>query len=805
MRISKGILARGALMSTAAVLSISCAGAAHAEEAASGTPAQSQAATPEPSSAVAPGQGQAPAAAMPAEQAVGDIVVTANRRTQSLSSVGLSITSLDGSTLQERGVTSVSALQNAVPGFTAADTGLNVPVYSIRGVGFNDSSLASNSTVAISVDEVPLPYTAMTQGAVLDLQRLEVLKGPQGTLYGQNATGGAINYIANKPTDVFAMGGQVSFGRFNTATGELYASGPLSETLKARVAVNGTLGGDWQKSFTRDDSLGQTAKTSARILLDWTPADRLTLNFNANGWIDRSDTQASQLVAFRAQTPSSIPLLPDVFSAPLTPQNARAADWNPLRDYARDDNFYQLSLKATYGLGGNVNITSITAYSHYDTRAFNDRDGMVPIAFEYTTDGNIKSFYQEVRLSGRTNRLNWSVGGNYRKDSVYDLQDNDLTRATNSYAAGTKFNVARVFSDQHIETYAAFADGELDIARSLSVVAGVRYTRDKRKFAGASCDTGAGDTSGLYTILSRVFRTRAGLAPLPAIAPGQCVTLSTDTFVPGIVHDRLSEDNLAFRAGVNFKPVAGSLLYATFSRGYKAGSFPTLGAAFAVGYGPATQERVDAFEVGFKTAFFDRRLRLNGAAFYYDYRDKQLRGRILDPVVGSLSKLVNIPKSTIKGFELEAAARPFDGLTLNGAVSYLKTEVKEFVGINLMSQTENFAGETLPYTSPWSVNAGGQYEWGVGHNLKAFVGADYTYRSRTSGFLGRDRDVDIKAYSTVDARLGIADAADRWKLTVWSNNLTNTYYWTAAMRNGDTLNRYAAKPVTYGLLFAFKY
>jgi iron complex outermembrane recepter protein len=802
MQVFRTVRARYVLMSTVAALATMGASAAYAQDtappAASATPDQATAA---PTTTSASPQDATPAA----DVATGDIVVTANRRAQSLSTVGMSVSSLDGSMLLERGVVSASDLQKTVPCFSAADTGLNVPVYSIRGVGFNDSSLASNSTVAISVDEVPLPYSAMTQGAVLDLQRIEVLKGPQGTLYGQNATGGAINYIANAPTDTFAMGGQVGFGRFNTGTGEMYVSGPLSNTVKARVAVNGTLGGDWQRSFTRDAGLGQAAKGSGRILLNWTPTDRLTLDFNANGWIDRSDTQASQLVAFRAQTPSSIPLLPDVFSSPLTPDNARAADWNPLRDYARDDNFYQLSLKANYDMGGNVDLTSITAYSHYDTHAFNDRDGMVPINYEYTTDGNIKSIYQELRLSGRQPGLNWSVGGNYRKDTVFDQQDNDLTRATNSYAAGTKFNIARVFSDQDIKTWAVFGDGELDIVRSLSIVAGVRYTRDTRDFAGASCDNGAGDTSALYTILSRVFRARAGLAPLPAIAPGQCVTLSTGTFVPGIVRNRLSEDNVAFRAGINFKPVEGSLLYASFSRGYKAGSFPTLGAAFAIGYDAATQERVDAIEAGFKTALFDRRIRLNGAVFHYDYRDKQLRGRILDPVVGNLSRLVNIPRSTIRGFELEATARPVNGLTLNGAVSYLKTEVKEFIGINLLSQTENFAGQTLPYTPPWSVNAGTQYEWGVSARLKAFIGADYTYRSRTSGFLGRDPDVDIKAYSTVDARIGIADAGDRWKLTAWSNNLTNTYYWTSAMRTGDTMNRYAARPVTYGLLFGFTY
>lgn len=136
-----------------------------------------------------------------------EVVVTANRRSQLVSDVGASVVALDGGDLMARGVASASDLVKLVPGFSAAETGFNVPIYSIRGVGFNDPSLASNATVAVSVDEVPLPYAAMTQGAVLDLQRLEVLKGPQGTLYGQNATGGAINHRQQADRDVRGGGG----------------------------------------------------------------------------------------------------------------------------------------------------------------------------------------------------------------------------------------------------------------------------------------------------------------------------------------------------------------------------------------------------------------------------------------------------------------------------------------------------------------------------------------------------------------------------------------------------------------------
>jgi iron complex outermembrane recepter protein len=735
---------------------------------------------------------------------LGEVVVTANRRLQLLDDVGASVDVIEGASLRARGVTSTSDLQKLVPGFTAADTGVNFPAYSIRGIGLNDPSLASNATVAISVDEVPLPYAAMSQGQLLDIQRIEVLKGPQGTLYGQNATGGAINYIANKPGDTVSAGGSLGFGRFNTTNEEFFLGGPVSETLKARIAAGATQAGAWQQNFTRDDALGRVARSSARLLLNWQPSDKLAVDFNLNGWSDHSDTQATQIVAFRPQVPANAPLVPDVFSSPLTPAVARAANWNPQRDYSRNDNFHQLSLKAAYALGENASLTSITAWSDYDSSAFNDRDGMVPADFEFATLGRIESIYQELRVSHATAALAWSAGGNFRHDRTYDFQAADVSRATNTFVANLKLNTVDFYSAQDVETYAAFADGELRLAPRLSAVAGIRYTRDRRDFSGSTCDDGDGETSAVYTYLSNTYRTQFSLPALPAIPAGECVTLSTDTFTPGIVAGSLVEDNIAFRSQLNLRPGDHSLVYASYSRGFKAGSFPTLSAIFSPGYDPATQERVDAAEIGFNATVFDRRVRLHGAAFHYDYYDKQFRGRVLDPVIGNLSKLINIPRSVVRGIELDLETSPFPGLTLQSAVSYLDTGVKEFIGVNLFGQTEDFAGQTLPFSPPWSANVAGQYAWGLGKGLKAFAGADIAYRSRTSGFIGRDRPVDIKAYATLDLRAGLGSGDDRWQLMLWGSNVTDTYYVTTAMRVGDTLNTYAARPATYGILLSYR-
>ena len=218
--------------------------------------------------------------------AIQEIVVTAQKRAQSINDVGMSITAATGDQLKMLGITDTSQLAKLVPGFTFTQTGYGTAVYTIRGVGFQESSLAASPAVSVYVDEIPLPFPAETVAAALDPQRVEVLKGPQGLLYGENSTGGAVNYVAAKPTDYFTAGAKGSYGRFNTGDLEAFVSGPITDTLQGRLAVRTVQGGDWQYSYTRSDTVGAKNLTQARLLLDWRPSDDLEVSLNLNGWLD---------------------------------------------------------------------------------------------------------------------------------------------------------------------------------------------------------------------------------------------------------------------------------------------------------------------------------------------------------------------------------------------------------------------------------------------------------------------------------------------------------------------------------------
>lgn len=239
-----------------------------------------------------------------------EIIVTAQKRSERINDVPMSITAVTADELQSRGISNVADLVKVVPGFQYTNTYYGAPVFTIRGIGFYDNSVAARPTVSAYVDEIPVPFSALTQGVALDLEHVEVLKGPQGTLFGSNSTGGALNFIAAKPTRDFQYGGDVTVGRFAQGDTSAFVSGPVSDTIAVRVALKQEFGGDWQQSVTRDDTLGQRDKTFGRVLVDFHPTDRLRFMLSLNGFRDGSDTQAAQYIATTQLVPGG-PLPPN--------------------------------------------------------------------------------------------------------------------------------------------------------------------------------------------------------------------------------------------------------------------------------------------------------------------------------------------------------------------------------------------------------------------------------------------------------------------------------------------------------------
>ena len=850
-----------------------------------------------------------PVAASAQSTSDGEIVVTANKREQNLNDVGLTITAIGAEALASRRVASLEDVASIAPGLIYTPSTNNTPIFTLRGIGFNESSIGVYPAVSVYVDQIPLPFPVLASHSAYDLERIEVLKGPQGTLFGQNSTGGAINYIAAGPTDTFQAGGDISYGRFNSIEGNAYISGPLSDMAGFRLAVNGKNADGWQKSYTRDDTNGKESYIAGRLTLDLKPSDKVNLRLTANGWKDKSEPQAQQLIATHEQIGnggskvlSSPPLNDPVRNAyspppagcasaqmcyPFSPLKSRAADWGAqlldpntspagpsgASDPANasytsfeprgDRDFWQLAMRADIELGS-YTLTSLTSYGKFTQDSRFDGDGMALAGFDIQQGiGSIKTFNQELRVANdQTSRVRVVVGANYEKSKTAEDQVLRYWANSNYYANNLYINHSGVILKQDIENYAFFGNLEFDVTDRLVLKAAGRYTNSKNQVFNSAYTGPNGNVDKLFNVLG-------GLSGLPftPIGPSQSYTLNAIGIpipkdvkvlsplstggalglgVPGVPFEAiLEQNNVSWRFGADYKATDDLLIYANVSRGYKAGSFPANAASSFTGALPVVQEKVTAYEAGFKAGFMDKKIQLNAAGFYMDYRNKQVKGKLFDFVFGTLDTLVKVPKSRVYGVEADVTVRATEGLTLSGAVTYLKTKVQDFNSYDIFGgvdndidsrpgnfdptgatpNTEDLSGARLPYTPTWSGSFNLDYRHELANGGAPFFGFTVSARSgQTAAIGGEDTTLPvtgsnryriapgvgpypytIDGYATVDARIGYEAADARWKVMIWGKNIFDKYYWTAVIPSSDSSARFAGRPATYGVTFGFKF
>jgi iron complex outermembrane recepter protein len=725
-----------------------------------------------------------------------EIVVTAEKRSQPIDKVGMTISAFSGPTLQAQGIDNVADLAEIVPGLTYAHSNTGLPVYTLRGVGFYETSLAAYPAVSVYVDQVPLPFPLLTSHTTLDIERVEVLKGPQGTLFGQNSTGGAINFVAAKPTDFFTAGWDLTYGRFNRAAIDGFVSGPVTSTLAVRAAVSEETGGDWQKSYTRNDTLGAMHVFNGRLIADWKPLDALRFEFNVNGWVDKSEPQAAQLFKLNIQNPAVAP--PALVNYPLAPENARSADWGPARP-SGDQTLFQTSIRTEFDVTSDATITSLTSYVHGTRHDVLEPDGMSIDGYGLLPVGSINGLSEELRIANSdADRLRYTFGGMFEHQQVLD--NGVLTFADSSLAHAFGFADNGLISNQIMTNAAIFGNLEFDVTAKNTLKAGARFTQSDRKDLGCTYDPGDGKIAGFFTFLSSLVRG----TPTTPIKPGECTNLNTQ-FLPAIFSAKLNQNNVSWRVGDDYKPTDTLLIYANVAKGYKAGSFPQVAASSTVQLEPVTQESVIDYEMGFKKQMLNHRVSLDGAIFYYGYKDKQLRSKYVDPVFGVLDKLANIPKSSIKGVEMSLNANLIAGLRANVSVTYLDSAVNEFVGVNGLGIQSNYAGTSIPFAPKFSTTAGLEYDWPLSNTLTGFAGANVTTNSKTYSVVGNDPASLIESFVLVDVRAGVETTDGRWRAQLWGKNITDRYYWTNAVVVYDQEVRYAGQPATFGITASYRY
>ena len=811
-----------------------------------------------------------------------EIIVTAQKRAQSINEVGLTIQAASGQELATRGIAGPSDLAKLVPGFTYTQSIYSTPVYTLRGIGLYDATFGASPSVSIYTDEIPRNVPVMSDALDLDIERIEVLKGPQGTLFGQSSTGGAINYIVGKPTRDLRAGFYTSYERFGRMETSGYISGPLGDKVAARLAVKGVAGGAWQHSLSRpSDENGATRKIMGRLTIDLKPTDRIKIQLMATGSKDQSDPLAPQydgaiyniysaaaLAAANANPATQNPFgyvdnarytaltdpTSNSYDATFLPRqstlvsrlngtdvaratgaravlgtristNARDAEWTAGLLGKSHNDYYQFSGRADIDLTDAITLTSITAVARQRLDYAQDLDATTAVVGDVPIFGSVKTFNQEVRIAGKMHAINWLAGVSY--DDLRSVQDNFFRLS--DYSGNDPLGDGRLITltkndfSSHLKSYAAFANVEIKPTPQLTLQGGIRYTNNKQSASYCYNDPAidlAQNTARVFHIFEGLF----GNPGLPDIKPGECfvlgdglrgTTFGKSTRTP--VNRDLKEHNISFRVGANYKFDGGTLVYATVSQGFKAGIFSAIGASTTSQYSEATQEKVIAYEAGFKAPLADKHVQLNAAVFYYDYSNKQVRGRIRDNIYGLLEKLLNVPKSYVLGVEGELVVRPIRGLRLSSSATYLKTRVTSDYSstpdgldiYNAQGYKGNFKGSELPYTPNLSGNADIEYQFPVTSSLNAFAGGTVVYQGKQNATFHNAlllaQEFNIPGYTTVDARLGVTSADTHWKASLFGRNILNKSYTTGISTYLDTRLRYRGRPVTYGLSIGYNY
>ena len=782
----------------------------------------------------APASSTQPAATDASSTQIQDIVVTAQRRAESLSRVGIAVTAIGADSLAREGIDEPSDLPRLVPGFQANTAYGGAPVYSIRGVGFNTRNVSSTAPVGIYLDEAAVAYPYMSLGLVYDLERVEVLKGPQGTLYGRNATGGLINYVTAKPTDSWQGGFGFEAGNYQTINANAFVSGPLGDGARVRLAVN-TLnrGHGYQRSVTRDERNGELYQKAARLTLDLGTGGAFDATLTGSYWKRDGDSVAPQAIFYipptaAASAPFSNPLAQasivtnptgnsqvDFLSLGRQPQAALGLlHPGPLTD----SEFYSGAARFGVAFSPAIRLQSLTTYQHLRQRDASDVGGVQVETLFADQNTRINSFSTELRLIGSSEAFNWSVGGYYADDGidsndfVYNTENSTISRlrAIARSLPQTTYTVAQINASYgnynnrartDVSVKALFANADLKLNDLIKLTAGGRYTWDDTKFAGCTYDV-----NGLNVPIVNLVFPLLTRRTLPALSAGQCFTIKADgTGYASIITGPQQPENLAWRGSVDITPSDTTLIYASVSRGYKSGGFPVLAGSNEVQFSPIAQEKLTAYEVGTKLGLFDRRVQFNLSGFYYDYVNKQIYGRIPDTIFGTLFRIRNVPESRVYGVDGELTVRVTPTLTARVAGVYLDTKVERFSDFTELGVAADIAGQPFPFTPDFQGSATLSYDGPINDDLRFQADATVNHQTKTQADSAGIAQFRIGAYTLVNGSVGVAGAENRWSVGLYGRNLFNRYYWTGVSSGVETVFRFPGMPREYGLRGSWRF
>jgi iron complex outermembrane receptor protein len=701
-----------------------------------------------------------------------EVVVTAQRRAESAQNVGIAMSVLSGQSLADKAITYVNDLQNAVPSLQVEPAfGSSQPQFRLRGIGFIDYTSNNTSPVGVSLDGVAFALPIQTQGQLFDIDRVEVLRGPQGTLYGRNTTGGEINFISNRPTQETHAGFSLEYGSHNEFNADGFVSGALADGLLGRLSVATQQGGAWQRNRLTGQSLGDKDKIAVRGQLQWDPAEAFDFRLGVHAAQDKSDGQGLYLLQpFKPGAPGA-PIIPADTSRyatgwALNPVFAKLIGINADSKPGLDNSNNGADLTANIDFGG-VKLTSITAYNKLIRREYGDWDATEFDDSDEYLNSDLNVFSQELRLASTgTAALQWVIGTFYSNEDLHENFYSDLTDRLGGIAVTTY--------GQSANSVGVFAQGNYQISDQFKVTLGVREDHETRELKD----------------LNTAF-----LPGVPSLAGGALGGSITSNLPSG-------------KFELDYTPIADTLIYGSISRGVKSGGFTAHNTLSAPAADPFEPEKLTAYEIGVKSDL-THTLRVNASAFYYHYRDQQILGKVFDDVSQSfIGRFVNAD-SRISGGEVDLQWRPLAALSVSqyaGFVEGYYTSKLLNAPLDPTAPPVDYNGrpESIP---KWSYGGDISYTWTLNaYSLTAE--SNYSFHDTYSQFflLGSD-DFTIPKYWLANANLSLAPASGApWTVTLWGRNIFDkSYDITRNFFLPSSEVAAAGEPATFGVRFTYKY
>jgi iron complex outermembrane receptor protein len=717
------------------------------------------------------------------ENSVQKVVVTARRREESLQDVPVSVTAFSADQLSKQGIPDVTALALALPNTTLkASRATNSTLTAfIRGVGQADPLAGFESGVGIYIDDI---YLARPQGAVADIydvERIEVLRGPQGTLYGRNTIGGAVKYVTRKLAARPDARLKATFGTYGQKEAVLTASTPLSETVR----IGSTIAKFDRDGFGRNLTTGKgnydKDLTAVRLSAEFTPTSSLFIRIAGDGTRDESNPRnGDRLMVGRT---NGAPMLDNVFDT--------RANLTRALGHEQDVRAHGVSALVEYTINDELTVKSITASRKDKSYAPIDFDSLAVVDFEVPALYTNKQFSQEFNLTYTGARIQGVAGVYYIDAQAFNKFDTIMASAVFPSSTFTSGDIGT-------KAWAAYFDGSYNVTDSLSVSLGGRYTVDKR-------------TADIYR---QIF---LGTGGSPGLGNATAIPFRVDTDLRGLERE---DKKFTPRVAVNWKMNAAHNVYASYSEGFKGGGFdPRLNivgtrlplAQARAGYEPET---IKTYELGLKSAFNGNRITTNAALFYSDYQNVQIPGSVPIDTNGDgkddsfAGVTTNAGKAKIKGFELEAIARLTDAFTLAGMYSYIDAEYKEYMvaGVNMASQRvfqntpRNSANLRASYDIPMPV---------MGNDGRVSLIASASYKGATKQF-EIESLLDQEGYKLYDASVIWTRNDGKIRFGVHGKNLSNERYKTAGYQfptlgNEGVLTAFYGNPRTVSATMEYRF